>query len=139
MTRSTGCGAWYTDWSYHSRTHFMELLLTCLMKCYSVWTISTKSRQRSVLTIVDDLKKAFHLNDEGTGIRPVRACGTRWVSHKLSTMKRVINKFSAYTAHLTTLSTDSSIKAADHAKFRRTLASTNDSHQGPSMDLSVSY
>ena len=33
-------------------------------------------------------------------------------------MKRVINKFGAYTVHLTTLSTDSSVKAADHAKFK---------------------
>ena len=69
-------------------------------------------------TIADDLKEVFHLNDEGAGIRPVRACGTRWVSHKLSAMKQVLNKFGAYTAHLTTLSTDLSVKAADRAKFK---------------------
>ena len=38
--------------------------------------------------------------------------------HKLSAMKRVISKFGAYTAHLTTLSEDSSVKSADRCKFR---------------------
>ena len=63
------------------------------------------------------LKGAFHLNDEGSGVRPIRACGTRWVRHNLSAMKRILCKYGAYTAHLTTLSEDSSVKA-DRAKFR---------------------
>ena len=65
-----------------------------------------------------DLKGAFHLNDEGSGVRPIRACGTRWVCHKLSAMKRILCKYGAYTAHLTTLSEDSSVKATDRAKFK---------------------
>ena len=47
------------------------------------------------------------------GIKPVRASGSRWVTHKLSAMKRVISKFGAYTSHLIALSTDSSVKAPD--------------------------
>ena len=52
------------------------------------------------------------------GLRPIRTCGTRCVMHKLSAMKRVISKFGAYTAHLTTLSEDSSVKSVDRCKFR---------------------
>ena len=51
-------------------------------------------------------------------MKPVRVYGTQWVSHKLSTTKRVLCKFGAYTAHLTTLSEDSSVKPADCAKFK---------------------
>ena len=94
-----------------------DLLDEMLLRLYYLYEKSPK-KCAELETIVDDLKEAFHLNDEGAGIRPVRACGTRWVSHKLSAMKRVINKFGAYTAHLTTLSVDSSVKTVDRAKFR---------------------
>ena len=36
---------------------------------------------------------------------------------KLAAMKRVLSKFGAYTGHLATLSEDSSVKAANHAKL----------------------
>jgi len=55
----------------------------------------------------------------GDGIKPVRAGGTRWISHKLSAMKRILSKFGAYIQHLSTLSEDSSVKSIDHAKLTR--------------------
>ena len=56
--------------------------------------------------------------NEGSGVRTTRACGTQWASHKLSAMKWVLSKYGAYTAHLATLSEDSSVKTADRAKFK---------------------
>ena len=47
----------------------------------------------------------------------MRACGTRWVSHKLNAMKRVLSKYGAYAAHFSALSCDSSLKATDCAKL----------------------
>ena len=50
-------------------------------------------------------------------MRPLRASGSRWVSHKLNAMKCVLSKFGAYTSHLKALSTDSSVKSVDHAEL----------------------
>ena len=42
----------------------------------------------------------------------------RWITHKLSAMKRVAAKFGVYTHHPTSLSQYSAIKPADRAKLR---------------------
>ena len=55
--------------------------------------------------------------DDG-GIKPVRASGTRWITHKLSSMKRIVSNFGAYAHHLATLSEDSSVKSTERAKLR---------------------
>ena len=49
---------------------------------------------------------------------PIRACGTRWVCHKHSSMRRVLSKYGAYTAHLATLYEDSFVKPADRTEFK---------------------
>ena len=54
---------------------------------------------------------------EDNGVRPVRASGSRWISHKLNATKRVVAKYGAYTAHVSTLSCDSSVKPSDRAKL----------------------
>ena len=92
-------------------------LLIKLMRCSSVYITYMKNIQNNVELedIVIKLKKCIEFDDEGT--RPVRASGSRWVTHKLSAMKRVVSKFGAYTNYLTTLSKDSSVKPADHAKL----------------------
>jgi len=66
--------------------------------------------------IITDLKEFMKFDD--AGIRPVRASGARWVTHKLSAMKPIISKFGAYTSHLAALSEDNSTKAADRAKLK---------------------
>ena len=62
------------------------------------------------------LKECLEFDEDG--IRPVRACGTRWVSHKVKAMKSVLSRYGAYTAHLTSLSEDKSVKASDRAKLK---------------------
>ena len=52
---------------------------------------------------------------DDAGIRPIRASGSRWVSHKLNAMKRVLSKYGAFTSHLIALTTDTSVKDVDHA------------------------
>ena len=54
---------------------------------------------------------------DDAGVRPLRASGSRWVSHKLNAKKRVLSKFGAYTSHLKALSTDNSVKSVDRAKL----------------------
>ncbi len=94
-----------------------DLLDEMLLWLYNLYEKSPQ-KCRELESIVSDLKGAFHFDDEGLGVRPVRACGTQWMSHKLSAMKRVLCKYGAYTAHLGTLSEDSSLKPADRAKFK---------------------
>ena len=94
-----------------------DLLDEMLLRLYYIYKKSPK-KCTELESIITDLEGAFHLNDEGSGVRPIRACGTRWVCHKLSAMKRVLCKYGTYTAHLATLSEDSSVKPADRAKFK---------------------
>ena len=98
-----------------------DLLDEMLLRFYYLYNKSPK-KCMELEGIITDLKGAFHLDDEGLGVRPIRACGTRWVCHKLSAMKRVLSKYGAYTAHLAALSEDSSVKSADRAKFKGYLA-----------------
>ncbi len=88
-----------------------------LLRLYYLYEKSPK-KCRELESIVSDLKGIFHFDEDDEGVRPIRACGTRWVCHKLSAMKQVLSKYGAYTAHLGTLSKDSSVKPADRAKFK---------------------
>ena len=71
---------------------------------------------RELEEIISDLKECLTMGEGG--IKPVRASGSRWVSHKLSAIKQIISKYGAYTSHLLALSECDSIKSTDRAKFR---------------------
>ena len=71
---------------------------------------------RELEEVVSDLKECICIDE--AGIKPVRASGSRWVSHKLNAMRRVLSKYGAYTGHLLALSEDHSLKSTDRAKFR---------------------
>ena len=53
----------------------------------------------------------------GRGIRPLRASGTRFVSHKVAALRRVLERFGAYLNHLCSLSHDASVKSVDKQKL----------------------
>ena len=57
------------------------------------------------------------LPSEG-GDRPIRACGTRFVCHKVAAISRIIDRYGAYITHVTALLHDASVKAADKAKLK---------------------
>ena len=52
------------------------------------------------------------------GNRPVHACGTRYVSHKVAAINRFIEHHGAYINHLIALTEDPSIKSADKQKLK---------------------
>ena len=52
------------------------------------------------------------------GNRPLHACGTRFVSHKVAAINRFIDRYGAYINHLITLTEDSSVKPADKQKLK---------------------
>ena len=55
--------------------------------------------------------------DEGRN-RPKRACGTRFINHKVAAIGRFLDRYGAYIAHLTSLSEDSSVRAVDWQKLK---------------------
>ena len=92
-----------------------DLIDEMLLRLYYIYEKSPK-KCRQLEEIIVDLQQCLTFDDKG--IRPVRASGSRWVTHKLNAMKRVLSKYGAYTNHLTALSEDSSIKSSDQAKLR---------------------
>ena len=52
------------------------------------------------------------------GARLLRACGTRFVAHKVAALSRVIDRFGAYLSHLKSLSEDRSVKSVDRQKLK---------------------
>ena len=52
------------------------------------------------------------------GNRPLRACGTRFVTHKVAALGRLIDRYGAYLAHLTSLIEDPKVKSVDKEKLR---------------------
>ena len=98
--------------------HSRIVCLKKLMKCFCICIISTKHPPKNVELeeIIHDLKGCLEF-DEG-GVRPIRSCGTHWISHKVNVMKRVVSKFGAYTNHLASLSEDKLVKSGDRAKLK---------------------
>ena len=90
-----------------------------LIKLFYVYERSPK-KCRELSELVADLKEFLQFDDlhKAKGVRPIRATGTRWVSHKLNAMKRILSNYGAYTNHLATLSEDTSVKAVDRAKLK---------------------
>ena len=83
-----------------------------LLKLYYVYEKSPK-KCRQLTEIISHLKYCISFDVAGT--RPVRA-GSRWISHKLNAMKRILSKYGAYTSHITALSEDA--RGADRSKLQ---------------------
>ena len=53
----------------------------------------------------------------GRDVRPLRASGTRIVSHKVAAVCRVLERFGTYLHHLCSLTHDASVKSVDKQKL----------------------
>lgn len=79
----------------------------CLQEPKKYWELECISKE---------LEQAFDLGKGGN--RPIRSCGTRWISHKRQALQRVVDRYGVYIAHLSTLAEDSSLKASDRAQWK---------------------
>ena len=61
------------------------------------------------------------------GSRPLRACGTRFASHKVAALERIIYLFGAYLGHITTLANDGKVKPTDRQKLNGYMRKWGDS------------
>ena len=71
-----------------------------LINCYYKYTMCMKIHQKMcrVKEIVEDLKQCMEDTEMPTkgGVGPLRACGTRFIAHKVSALTRLVNRFGAY-------------------------------------------
>ena len=51
-------------------------------------------------------------------VKPVKASGTRWISHKVNAMKLCLFKWGLYIEHLENMMNDKSVLAKDRAKIK---------------------
>ena len=86
-----------------------------LLRLYYLYEKSSK-KFSDLACIVEDLKQVFDLPQGGS--RPIRSCGTRWITHKRKALQRVLDRYGAYIAHLSTLVEDRSIKPSDRSHLK---------------------
>ena len=66
--------------------------------------------------ILKDLKEVFELPKGGD--KPVQAQGSQWFTHKRKALQHVVDRYGAYTGHLTVLAADTSLKTEDRAHLK---------------------
>ena len=89
-----------------------------LMHAYYIYKKSPK-KCRELEEIFISLKQCL---DDGnmahSGNKPIRACGTRFIDHKVAAMNRFIDRFGAYLSHLCSLTEDNGVTPADKQKLK---------------------
>ena len=86
-----------------------------LLRLYYLYEKSSK-KSRELESITTDLKEVFDLSKGGN--RPIRSCGTRWITHKRKALQRAVDRYGAYIAHISTLVEDRSLKPSDRARLK---------------------
>ena len=59
--------------------------------------------------------------DEG-GLRPLRACGTRFIAHKVAALERILDRYGAYINHVISLISSPATKPVDRQKLKGYMA-----------------
>ena len=81
-----------------------------LLHVYYIYDKSPK-KCRELEVVVEELKSFLNpaeLPNQG-GTRPLCACGTGFVAHKVAALGRLIDRFGVYPSHLAALTEDTSI------------------------------
>ena len=62
------------------------------------------------------IKKTMEFHDSPA--KPVCASGTRWIAHKVSAMKRIVDKYGVYVQHLEHVSSNTSYRVKEPARIQ---------------------
>ena len=89
-----------------------------LLRLYFLYEKSPK-KCRELKDIVEAMASFVDENEfpSSGGNKPLRACGTRFIAHKVSAMHGMVERYGAYLAHITSLAADQSVKATDKQKL----------------------
>ena len=93
-----------------------------LLNIYLLYEKSSKKLSQ-LGELVEKLKDLYEFTSGG--IKPKRSCGTRWIAHKISAMKVLIDKWGVYMQHLKDMSEDRSYKSDQRAKIKGYLTKWN--------------
>lgn len=85
-----------------------------LLRLYYIYEKSSK-KSREIADIVQDLREVYEFPKSGD--LPIRCHGTRWIAFKRKALQRILDRYGAYIAHLTTLAQDHSLKSVDRARL----------------------
>ena len=85
-----------------------------LLRVYYLYEKSPK-KCRELETVIEELQACFTVEEfpKKGGHKPLRACGTRFVAHKVAALDRLVDRFGAYLNHLTLLVDDPKTKPID--------------------------
>ena len=101
------------------KSTFFPVIDELLLQVYYLYEKSPKKCQE-LSEVVSELSACLEPTDmprEG-GNKPLRACGTRFVTHKVAAMGRLIDRYGAYLGHLNSLLNDSRVRPVEKAKLR---------------------
>ena len=79
-----------------------------LLRLYYLYEKSPK-KCRDLSNLVGDLKEMYELPEGGN--LPVRASGSRWITHKRKALQQVVDRYGTYLNHLAALTEDKSTKS----------------------------
>ena len=90
-----------------------------LLLVYFLYEKSPK-KCRELETVIEELQACFTHTEfpKKGGHKPLRACRTRFVAHKVAALSRLIDRFGAYLSHLTNLIDDPRTKPVDWQKLK---------------------
>ena len=85
------------------------------LRLYYLYKKSPK-KTRELESIVEELKGVYEFS--GSGNKPIRSQGSRWIDHKRRALQRVTDRYGAFISHLIALSEDTSLKSEDRARMK---------------------
>jgi hypothetical protein len=72
---------------------YFEKIDDMLLKIYYLYEKSCKKFQE-LKEVAEEMSATFEFDE--TGVKPIRACGKRWIDHETKAMQRVVGKFGVY-------------------------------------------
>ena len=101
------------------KSTFFGTIDDVLLRLYYIYNKSPK-KCHQLEDIIVELKSCLEPSEmpiQG-GSRPLRACGTRFITHKVAALERVVDRFGAYLSHMIALTEDTSLKSVDRQKVK---------------------
>ena len=75
---------------------------------------------RELEAVIEELRVCLEPSEMPSqgGSRPLCACGTKFVAHKVAALGRLVDRFSAYPCHLAALNKDRTLRSIDRQKLK---------------------
>ena len=85
------------------------------MKMYYLYEKSCKKLQE-LKEVAEEMSATFEFDE--TGVKPIRACGTRWIDHKTKAMQRVVGKFGVYMGQIESVTSNKEYETSMRQKCK---------------------